>query len=360
MDSLIVLDTNEPAAANLESEASVCLGMPLPGTSIDGRYLVRETLALGGMGCLVEATHRLMGRHVAIKLARADRPGTARRLVREARILQALTTKHVVRVFDLGLHGDVPYMVMELLDGRDLGATVQQQGPLPIAQAIDCVLEAAVALGEAHALGVVHCDVKPTNLFVDRTRDGDQVKVVDFGIAQTRRDAREWPRRPSGVRPSSTARSEFGLAGTPAFMSPEQIRRPSSVDERSDVWSLAVTLYHLLTGELPFTGVDRSEVTCAILTDEPPRVGRRIGAPWLDGVIEQALAKHREERTASMVDLAAALRCHATERGQLAYERLVQTARSEPVGGAPARREPASSCLLTTLEPASPFGQTEP
>jgi serine/threonine-protein kinase len=311
------------------------------------------------MGCLVEATHRLMGRRVAIKLARADRPATSRRLLREAQIIQMLTTKHVVRVFDLGLHGDVPYMVMELLDGRDLGATLEHQGPLPVALAIDRALEAAVALGEAHALGVVHSDVKPSNLFVARTRDGEHVKVIDFGIARRRGAGERRPKRNSGVRARGEDRrgTAGAVLGTPAFMSPEQILRSSSVDERSDVWSLAVTLYHLVTGELPFTGTDRAEQTTAILSQEPRRMGREIGAPWLDTVLGQALAKHRDERTASMVELAADLRPHATERGALAYQRLLRTADTGPPVTSRPRVQQTSPSLPTTVDRAPSSGR---
>lgn len=332
--------------------------MPHPGTWIDGRYLVRETLAVGGMSCVVEATHQLMGRPVAIKLARADRPGTARQLVHEARILQRLTTKHAVRIYDLGLHREAPYMVMELLDGQDLGAALEHEGPLPVERAVDCVLEAAVALNEAHALGVVHQDVKPTNLFVARTPHGEQVKVIDFGIARkgARSVGAKAPSSKSGVRARLEDHRGTRIMGTPAFMSPEQIRCPSSVDERSDVWSLAVTLYQLVTGEPPFTGAGRVEMTHAILAEEPRRIGRHIGAPWLDDVLERALAKHRDERTASMVALAADLHHHATDRGRRARDRLLRTSDAKAPRATRTAMRSAMPSLPTTVDRAPSSG----
>src|SRR5262249_27215765 len=137
---------------------------------------------------------------------------------------------------------------------------VAREGPLSVERAVDSVLEACVAVSEAHALGIIHRDLKPANLFLAQTATQSIVKVLDFGISKTLEPAGD-------DDPEKT--DEHTVLGSPYYMSPEQIRNPSNVDGRTDVWALAVTLYHMLTGEHPFPGGSVREVTAAIFTDAP-------------------------------------------------------------------------------------------
>ena len=299
-------------------------GAPLPGTVIDGKYVVGEVIARGGMGCLVDAEQELLNRTVAIKFVLAERGPTARgRLLREARAMQALTSEHVVRVFDLGVYDEAPYIVMERLEGEDLGDKVEHDGPLPIAEAVDAVLEAAVALAEAHALGIVHRDVKPSNLFLARTRSRELVKVLDFGISKIAERAADEDLEET---------TEDAVLGTPFYMAPEQIRNPATIDGRADVWALAVTLFYLLTSEHPFVGKTSRQITASIFTDEPAKLTERIAAPVaLERAIEGALEKRPARRTPSIADFVEALVPFASKRGRDAAARVEATTPEVPV-----------------------------
>jgi eukaryotic-like serine/threonine-protein kinase len=298
------------------SSAAVATGVPAAGTIIAEKYRVVSVLGSGGMGCVVKADHLLLKKPVAVKFLQSDTSSSARqRLFREARATQALSSENVVRVFDIGVHGESPYIVMELLEGTDLAARVDDEGPLPVAEAVDCLLEACVAVAEAHANGIVHRDIKPANLFFARTQTQQLVKVLDFGISKV-------PEATGGGDCEKTA--EDVVLGTPYYMSPEQLRNPAKIDGRTDVWALAVTLFYLLAGEHPFRGDGPREVTAAIFTD-PPRDLREL-RPELPAalcrVIAEALAKRAEERTPSVSALVQGLLPFSTKRGRLAAERV--------------------------------------
>jgi len=289
-------------------------GAPESGTIIAGKYRVLSVLGSGGMSCLVKADHLLMKKQVAIKFLRSDKVGAKRRLYREARAAQALSSEHVVRVFDLGEHDGAAYIVMELLDGADLAASVSASGRLSAEAAVDAVLEACVAVAEAHAQGIFHRDLKPANLFISRTKTQEIIKVLDFGISKVEAEESE----------DCEKTSSDAMLGTPYYMSPEQLRNPSNVDGRTDVWALGVTLYFLLSREHPFPGANRREVMAAVLTD-PPRDLRALVpglSPELVGVIERALAKRADDRIATIHALAKALVPFASKRGERAVDRI--------------------------------------
>lgn len=318
---------------------------PPIGSLIAGKYRVLRELGSGGMGSLLEAEHPVLKRTIAIKLVRGRTSAQAfRRLIQEAEAAQALHSEHVVRVFDVGYHDDAPYIVMERLKGSDL-ATVLEEGPLAIEEAIDCVLEACVGLAEAHALGIVHRDIKPANLFL--TSGGGQkrvVKVLDFGISkQVHLESNE-------ADPASTAPNQ--MLGSPYFMSPEQLRNPTKVDARTDVWALGVTLYNLLTGEHPFQGPTVSEVTAAVFTDEPRDIREhRADLPEeLCTAIAACLEKRAGERTPSVRAFADAIVAFAGKRGRLATERIATL--SEIATAEPAIRERAPRSLEVTATDA--------
>jgi serine/threonine-protein kinase len=273
------------------------------GSVVAGKYLIEETIAQGGIGVVVVATHLALEQRVAIKYLRPkalSNPVIVERFVREARLAAQITSEHVVRVHDVGTLPDAgPYMVMEYLVGEDLGQTVQG-GPLPVARAVDYVLQACDALAEAHALRIVHRDIKPENMFLaQRASNTPIVKIIDFGISKIT------PRRGEGEEwATQTAASE--RFGTPLYMSPEQLRSTSNVDARTDIWSLGIVLHELLTGTNPFEGDDLPQVCTSILTSSPARLtaARPSAPPQLELVILKCLEKDPGLRYRNVAELA--------------------------------------------------------
>lgn len=316
---------------------------PPIGSLIAGKYRVVRELGAGGMGSLVEAEHPVLKRTVAIKLVRGRSSAQAfRRLIREAEAAQALHSEHVVRVFDVGYHDDAPYIVMERLEGSDL-ASMLDDGPFQVEEAVDSVLEACVGLAEAHALGIVHRDIKPANLFLTKSAQKRVVKVLDFGISK------QLDVESDEADPGSTAPNQ--MLGSPYFMSPEQLRNPRKVDARTDVWSLGVTLYNLLTTSHPFEGPTVSEVTAAVFTDEPRSI-REHRQDLPDGLCEAisaALHKRADARTPSVKAFADGIVPFAGKRGRLAAER-VSTLGDEATNDAPVPRRPNRSLEVTATD----------
>ena len=222
-------------------------GIPLPGEMVGGKFIVERVLGIGGMGVVVAARHMQLGQSVAIKFLRrsaATSPESVNRFLREARASVGLQSAHVVRVMDVGTLDDgLPFMVMEHLNGTDLGQSLEMRGVLPVAEAVDCLVQAMDAVAEAHSLGIVHRDLKPSNLFLTARTDGSPlVKVLDFGISKGVDTG--------GQRVDLTSTSM--VLGSPLYMSPEQVRSTKSVDTRTDVWALGVILYELVAGVPPF------------------------------------------------------------------------------------------------------------
>lgn len=283
------------------------------GDVVLGKYRLERVLGAGGMGYVVAARHLEIGELVAIKMLSADGQDaeTVERFVREARATARLKSDHVVRVLDAsrGDESTPPYILMEYLEGEDLAARLRRAGPLPLAEAVDFVLQACAALAEAHSLGIVHRDVKPSNLLCTTRADGTPVvKVLDFGISKSLEGS-------DAASPSLTdTRSVFG---SPMYMSPEQIRSAKHVDLRSDVWSLGVVLFELLTARAPFVGETTAALLAAISADLPQMASTfRPEVPWeLDAVIYRCLEKDRARRFQSIAELAAALRPFATSLG---------------------------------------------
>jgi eukaryotic-like serine/threonine-protein kinase len=286
-----------------------------PGEVIAERYLVERLLGAGGMGVVVSAIHRTLGERVAIKLLYEDaatEPKVIERFLREARAAARLRSEHVVRVSDVGvLDNGTPYLIMEFLDGRDVASELSRRGPLPVAEAIDYVLQACEALAEAHAGGIVHRDLKPANLFLASRPGGTRiVKIIDFGIAKSEESA-------------SSLTATSGTIGSPMYMSPEQIRSPKTVDQRGDVWSLGVTCYELLTGRLPFSAESVHSALASIVVDSPlPLQSARADLPKaLEAALLPCFEKDRNRRYANVGELAQAL---APFGGAKASERVTQ------------------------------------
>jgi serine/threonine-protein kinase len=252
------------------------------------------------MGVVYEAEHVRLKQRVAIKMLLPELmnvPDIVSRFEREARAAGQLRSSNVARVLDVDSTPEgVPYMVMEYLDGVDLSVELGRRGPMPIAQAIDYVLQTCNAMREAHRLGIVHRDLKPSNLFLANVDGRQIIKVLDFGISKVEGDREA---RVTGTQ---------ATVGTPLYMSPEQIRSAKHVDARSDIWSLGIILYELIAGKTPYEG-STTAAAVAICVDPVPslRAIRPDVPPALEEIILRALAKEREARFQSVEELARAL-----------------------------------------------------
>jgi serine/threonine-protein kinase len=325
-----------------------------PGDVLADKYRVDRVLGVGGMGVVVAATHLQLGQHVALKFMLPQALALAayvERFLREARAAVRLKSDHVARVLDVGtLASGSPYMVMEYLDGSDLGAVVEQQGPLPVVAAVDYVLQACDAVAEAHSLGIVHRDLKPKNLFLTGRNDGRPlVKVLDFGISKHTADVPEL---------SLTRTAE--IIGSPNYMSPEQLRSTKAADARSDIWALGVILYELLTGRVPFLAESVTQLTAMVLTEPPPPVEQvRPDVPRaLSLVITRCLEKDRSKRYASVAELAAALEPFAPSDTRDLAMRIgrIGSTHSLPIGQVTA---PGTRIVVTGATSANWSGKTE-
>lgn len=284
-------------------------GIPVqPGHVLAGKYRIDRVLGVGGMGVVVAATHLQLQQRVALKFmldAGLAQPALVERFGREARAAVRLRSDHVARVLDVGtLETGSPYIVMEYLDGSDLGSVLEAHGAMAVEAAVDCVLQACDAVAEAHAIGIVHRDLKPRNLFLTARNDGRAlVKVLDFGISKHK----------TGADLSLTRTTE--IMGSPSYMSPEQFRSAKSVDERSDIWALGAILYELLTGQVPFVADSVTALTAMVLMDAPrPLASLRANVPpSLARAVERCLEKAPEARFQSVAELALALQPFAPE-----------------------------------------------
>jgi hypothetical protein len=291
------------------------------GEVLAGKYRIERILGAGGMGIVVAAHHLHLDERVAIKLMLPEVVASQEalaRFAREARAAVKIKSEHVARVSDVGsLPSGAPYMVMEYLEGIDLGDWLEQRGRLPIDQAAEFVLQACEAIAEAHALGIVHRDLKPRNLFVVRRADGLlSVKVLDFGISKVV--------NPSGSGPDLGMTGTTAVMGSPLYMSPEQMLASRDADARSDIWSLGVILYELLTAALPFRADTMPELVAQILGSPPLvlRTHRSDAPPALEAVIARCLDKDRGKRYQTVGDFAVALLEFAPKRAKASVERI--------------------------------------
>jgi serine/threonine protein kinase len=276
------------------------------GELVANRYQIEELVESGGMGFVLRAFDRTSQRRVAIKMLQpeiAANPEMVSRFRREARALALLQSQHVVRVLSIdALKSGAPYMVLEYLEGHDLGRLLEARGQLPVAEAVRYLLQACDAIGEAHLHDIVHRDIKPANLFLTRdAHGGGHLKVIDFGAARARFGSEAAHAEPSLTRTGMSL-------GTPGYMAPEQLRG-EKVDKRADVWSLGVTLYELLAGFPPFVGEDHEAMVARVLRTSPEPVSSvRDDVPLeLDAVIRRCLTKSREQRLPSVEAFAEAI-----------------------------------------------------
>ncbi|HEY2509785.1 MAG TPA: serine/threonine-protein kinase, partial [Polyangiaceae bacterium] len=325
-------------------DAPTDLSLPATGDVLAGKYRVERLLGQGGMGAVFAASHELLRQRVAIKVILGERardPASVARFLNEARAMARIQDEHVARVTDVGtLENGAAFMVLEYLDGMDLSDAIGARGPLPVAEAIDYVVQALAALRQAHGLGIVHRDLKPSNLFLARRPDGSTcVKLLDFGISKAAGplDA------PGGAITTTGA-----IMGSPMYMSPEQLRNSKDVDARTDLWSLGVVLYELLAGRPPFGGETVGEVLASVIEAEiPPLQDRPDVPPALEAIFARCLAKKASERVASAAELAAALRPFASPSTLATLERVCESS-SVPGSGQ------ATQALPMKARPSSP------
>jgi eukaryotic-like serine/threonine-protein kinase len=290
------------------------------GEILDGKYRVDAVIGVGGMGVVLRARHLALKDRVALKiLQKGASTEASERFFREAQAAARIKSPHVARVLDVGrLPSGSPYIVMEFLDGRDLGRVLADRGPLPVEEAVRYVLETCEALAAAHALGVIHRDVKPSNLFLNRETDGSStIRVVDFGVSKQTK-ASEY---------SSLTGVESAI-GTPSYMSPEQVKSSKTVDARSDVWSIGVVLHELLTARLPFDA-DSLAGLVALLVDPsavatPVREHRPDLPEEIEQIILRCLTKDPSERFADVSELAYALSPFAGPEGAVSSARTAR------------------------------------
>jgi len=306
--------------------------IPAIGEVIAHKYRVTSVVGTGGMGVVLSATHVDLGQSVAIKVLTipeddARRDEARERFLREGRATAALVSDHVVRVYDVGtLENGAPFMVMELLRGRDLAVVIAQNGALPIEHATDYVRQAADAIASAHAQGIVHRDLKPSNLFLTQRSDGAPlVKVLDFGISKTTQS--EINRVTANL---TLARS---VLGTPFYMSPEQIRDAKEVDFRTDIWSLGLILHELLSGTPAFEGTTLPGVCAAIAADPPAalRLKRPEIPVELEAIVLKCLEKDPDKRFQDVRDLAARLAPYSGRSDSNLLPLSDKTIRSSPL-----------------------------
>jgi serine/threonine-protein kinase len=334
LESLTTLDANAaPAPAPISGSrtaprVSGSHARPIEiGETLAGKYFVEEVIGEGGAGVVVAAQHLELDERVAIKFLRRDvmhDPDIVARFAHEAKAAAAIKCEYVARVFDVGMTpSGAPYFVMEHLEGHDLAVELLHRGALPVKDAVECAMQVCEALAVAHAKGIIHRDIKPENLFlVDRGDAIPAIKVLDFGVAKA-----------SIFGSSLPELDKTRVLGTPLYMSPEQIRSTEDVDERTDVWSLGMVLYELLTGAPGIVSDSLSEV-CRIIVDEPlpPLSERRADLPpGLVTVVERCLEKERDKRFPNVAELSLALLPFAPKRARLCAERACNALRAAGV-----------------------------
>jgi serine/threonine protein kinase len=295
----------------------VASGASAAGQVIAGKYKVLHLLARGGMGDVVAAEHLHLKHIVAIKFLSAQtsyRPEVVARFLLEARATVRLRSEHVTRVFDMGtLEGGLPYIVMELLEGRDFEQLLQASGRMTVAETASFLLQACEALAEAHGAGIVHRDLKPSNLFLTRRPDGAPfIKVLDFGISKIAEEL-------GGENLTTTT----DVLGTPAYMAPEQIKSAKLVDQRTDIWALGLILIECVTGIQVYRSTTKLGVLAMILSEPLPRLGLdRIDAPGLEEIALRCLEKDPANRFQSVAEFAAALAPFAGDEAGLSADRI--------------------------------------
>jgi serine/threonine protein kinase len=303
-----------------------------PGDVIAGKFRVERILGEGGMGYVVSARHLQLGQMVALKFMRDEicTPDFKSRFLREARNTVRLKSKHVSRVLDVGaLEGGAPYMVMEYLEGTDLSDLLHKKGTIPAHDVCEYVLQACEAIAEAHGHNIVHRDLKPANLFLTKGQSGEPVvKVLDFGVSKVldlgMDDDTNPGGRPRRDHPDSVVTKITDLLGSPSYMAPEQIMSASDADAQSDIWSLGVILFRLISGKAPFHAASLGELIQQIMHGPTPN----LREAWpdlphgLENVVARCLERDRKNRLGDVIEFARLLAPYAGPVATPSLERI--------------------------------------
>lgn len=307
----LVETVGEDAASQAESPASSQPPEPSPylaGEVVGDRYRLVREIGRGGMGVVWVAHSLVLGVDVALKLIRASAASSAlsSRMAREAHAAARLGHPALVRVFDFGWtrHGD-PYLVMELVQGETLAAMLKRETRVPAIRAVQTLLPIVDGLRMAHDKGIVHRDIKPDNVFLAADALGRrQPKLLDFGIAKVDKQV------------DGRLTQMGAVLGSPDYMSPEQALGLDDIDERTDIWSLCVVLYELITGTLPFQKQNYNALMHAIINEEPTSsLARGAGDKSLWEIIQRGLRKQREDRFQSATELGESMALWLYEHG---------------------------------------------
>jgi serine/threonine protein kinase len=331
------------------SAASAQFTMPFAaGEVLGGKYKVLDLVGTGGVAFVVSARHVALDEVVALKFLRpefATHAEAVRRFTIEGRANFKIQSDHVVRVLDVDALADgTPFIVMELLEGTDLGRELEARGALPIDQAVSYALQACEGLATAHAAYVVHRDIKPENLFLTKNEQGVlRVKLLDFGISKVALGNLGKSEHSSPAHAQGTT-----ILGSPPYMSPEQVRGSSETDARTDIWSLGCVLYELLTNRTPFERPSVAETCAAILTDAPLALRKLCPAApaELEAVVMRCMTKEPGGRFQDVGQLANALLPFAQPPGSVRLGRRASDAAPEP---APRASEPDPDIDLAAL-----------
>jgi serine/threonine-protein kinase len=323
----------------------------------DGQFRVLERIGAGGMGAVYKAEQPSMNRFVAVKVLHQkylERKDVVSRFRREARAMSQLTHPNTARVTEYGqLPDESLYFVMEYLQGRNLAQHVRADGPMEEVRAINVMIQVCGALEEAHRAGIIHRDLKPENIFL--TNQGgidDFPKVLDFGLAKVTEKQ---------MGPNSMMLTKQGMVfGTPEFMSPEQAQG-ESLDARTDIYSLALIMYELVTGKLPFDATRPVDIMKAQVKDPPIPLSERVPGKTftreLETTLMRALSKRREDRPASALEFGLQLKaCMSGSLGNTAAHRALPGSSSNP----PARATPAALVPALVAPQASASFVDEP
>ena len=284
------------------------------GQVVAGTYRIERLLGKGGMAAVWAATSQRTGKRVALKVIRGGaetEASAAEMLRREARAASRINHPNVVNIYDVIEHGGLTCIVMEILDGEPLSAYLARRGFLGLEEAVTLLLPAMRGVAAANALGVIHRDLKPQNIFICIGGDGRMLttKVLDFGISVA-----------SGKLPGSPSLAQMvPTHGTPAYMSPEHIQGLADLDGRADVYGFGVLFFEALTGQLPFLGAPGPDLLMRIVRDPPPKVTlvRPDVPPAVADIVERAMAKDPKDRFANLDAFIAAMEAYLLPPAQL-------------------------------------------
>lgn len=339
------------------------LGKGEPGQLVLGDYVLLDPLGKGGMGIVYRARHRRMDRLVALKTLTdraTESDDSVQRFQREVRAAARLSHPNIVAAYDAGEHDGTHYLVMELVDGIDLAKLVRQSGPLNASRAVDYVRQAATGFCYAHSQGIIHRDIKPQNLLVDRNQ---HVRILDMGLARLNpTNAAADPAVPSAAQ---TELTQSGMImGTVDFMSPEQATNTRNANEQSDIYSLGCTLYFLMTGRAMFDGETCMERLLAHHQDLRPSLVTTVSKipATLQEVFARMTARQPDDRYESMEEVAEALEAVQTSlessSGGDAVSAKPGTVSKESAAASPEMFVPEETFITRTAAPEGSIGET--